>query len=141
MARRNIPNSGPFTLTRQFPGPARINAMASTILRCRPSLAAVSSTARQSFHSSSVVTARRDNKDTARARQIPFNLMDLEPSETEDDTTVAGHLMFRQHRQLLYHMRLIEHEMPKLVGEFHRPHHIRMVSSGSWLNSDHAVSF
>lgn len=61
--------------------------------------------------------ARRDNKETSRARQVPFNLMDLEPSETEDDTTVAGHLMLRQQRQLLYHMRLIEHEMPKLVGE------------------------
>ena len=60
--------------------------------------------------------ARRDNKETARARQVPFNLMDLEPPEADDDTTVAGHIMLRQQRQLLYHMRLIEHEMPKLVG-------------------------
>ena len=60
--------------------------------------------------------ARRDNKETTRARQVPFNLMDLEPSEEDDDTTVAGHIMLRQQRQLLYHMRLIEHEMPKLVG-------------------------
>lgn len=60
---------------------------------------------------------RRDNKDTTKTRRVPFNLMDLEPSETEDDTTVAGHLMLRQHRQLLHHMRLIEHEMPNLVGE------------------------
>lgn len=64
--------------------------------------------------------ARRDNKETTRARQVPFNLMDLEPPETEDDTTVAGHLMLRQQRQLLYHMRLIEHEMPKLVA-FRKP--------------------
>lgn len=61
--------------------------------------------------------ARRDSKETTRARQVPFNLMDLEPSETDDDTTVAGHLRLRQHRQVLYHMRLIEHEIPKLVGE------------------------
>ena len=61
--------------------------------------------------------ARRDNKETARARQVPFNLMDLEPSAEGDDTTVAGHIMLRQRRQLLYRMRLIEHEMPKLVGE------------------------
>ena len=61
--------------------------------------------------------ARRDNKETARARQVPFNLMDLEPPEADDDTTVAGHIMLRQRRQVLYRMRLIEHEMPKLVGE------------------------
>jgi len=61
--------------------------------------------------------ARRDNKETARARQVPFNLMDLEPPKEDDDTTVAGHIVLRQQRQLLYHMRLIEHEMPKLVGE------------------------
>lgn len=61
--------------------------------------------------------ARRDNKETARARQVPFNLMDLEPSAEDDDTTVAGHIVLRQRRELLYRMRLIEHEMPKLVGE------------------------
>lgn len=61
--------------------------------------------------------ARRDNKETARAREIPFNLMDLEPSEEDDDTTAAGHILLRQQRQLLHRMRLIEHEMPKLVGE------------------------
>lgn len=61
--------------------------------------------------------ARRDNKETEEARQVPFNLMDLEPSAEDDDTTVAGHILLRQHRQLLYRMRLIEHEMPKLVGE------------------------
>lgn len=64
--------------------------------------------------------ARRDNKETTRARQVPFNLMDLEPSEEEDDTTVAGHILLRQQRQLLYYMRLIEHEMPKLVA-FRKP--------------------
>lgn len=73
--------------------------------------------------------ARGDNKDTAKARQVPFNLMDLEPSETEDDTTVAGHIMLRQHRQLLYHMRLIEHEMPKLVGELHKTHAFEWVQT------------
>jgi hypothetical protein len=92
--------------------------MASAVLRCTwPSLATATSAARRSFHSSGVAMARRDNKETARAREVPFNLMDLEPPETEDDTTVAGHIMLRQQRQLLYHMRLIEHEMPKLVGK------------------------
>jgi len=64
--------------------------------------------------------ARRDNKETAKARQVPFNLMDLEPSAEDDDTTVAGHIMLRQRRQVLYRMRLIEHEMPKLVA-FRKP--------------------
>lgn len=35
-----------------------------------------------------------------------------------DDATSAGHLLLQQQRQLLYYLRLIEHEMPKLVGEF-----------------------
>ena len=84
--------------------------------------------------------ARRDNKETMRARQVPFNLMDLEPPETEDDTTVAGHIMLRQQRQLLYHMRLIEHEMPKLVGESTE----RIYSNGFqqfWLNLIFVSSF
>jgi len=46
--------------------------------------------------------------------------MDLEPPTENDDTTVAGHLMLQQQRQLLYHLRLIEHEMPKLVA-FRKP--------------------
>jgi small subunit ribosomal protein S35 len=35
----------------------------------------------------------------------------------DDDTTSAGHLMLQGQRQVLYYLRLIEHEMPKLVGE------------------------
>lgn len=34
----------------------------------------------------------------------------------DDDTTSGGHLMLRQQRQTLYYLRLIEHELPKLVG-------------------------
>lgn len=37
--------------------------------------------------------------------------------EGEDDTTTAGHLMLMRQREKLTYMRLIEHEMPKLVGE------------------------
>ncbi|KZT08957.1 uncharacterized protein LAESUDRAFT_723261, partial [Laetiporus sulphureus 93-53] len=32
-----------------------------------------------------------------------------------DDSSAAGHLLLRQERQVLYYLRLIEHEMPKLV--------------------------
>ncbi|KAJ7071117.1 mitochondrial ribosomal subunit protein-domain-containing protein [Mycena amicta] len=34
----------------------------------------------------------------------------------DDDTVAAGHLMLQHQRQLLYYLRLIEHEMPKLVA-------------------------
>lgn len=111
--------------------------MAFAVLPCRPSLATVVSAARRSFHSSSVVAARKGDGDTSRTSQVPFNLMDLEPPETEDDTTVAGHIMLRQHRQRLHHMRLIEHEMPNLVGELHRAHSFEQLL----VNSDRLVSF
>ena len=75
-----------------------------------------------------------------RARQVPFNLMELEPPETEDDTTVAGHIMLRQQRQLLYHMRLIEHEMPKLVGEPTERIHLNGFQQ-FWLNLECVFSF
>ncbi|KAF9270169.1 hypothetical protein L218DRAFT_952355 [Marasmius fiardii PR-910] len=34
----------------------------------------------------------------------------------DDDTASAGHLLLREQRQTLYYLRLIEHEMPKLVA-------------------------
>ncbi|KAG7099157.1 hypothetical protein E1B28_001028 [Marasmius oreades] len=34
----------------------------------------------------------------------------------DDDTASAGHIMLREQRQTLYYLRLIEHEMPKLVA-------------------------
>ena len=34
----------------------------------------------------------------------------------DDDTTSAGHLMLREHRQTLHYLRLIEHDIPRLVG-------------------------
>jgi hypothetical protein len=37
--------------------------------------------------------------------------------ENENDTSSAGHLHLMQQRQNLRYLRLIEHEMPKLVGE------------------------
>jgi hypothetical protein len=37
--------------------------------------------------------------------------------ENENDTSSAGHLYLQQQRQNLHYLRLIEHEMPKLVGE------------------------
>jgi hypothetical protein len=37
--------------------------------------------------------------------------------ENENDASSAGHLYLMQQRQNLRYLRLIEHEMPKLVGE------------------------
>ncbi|KII93876.1 hypothetical protein PLICRDRAFT_100500 [Plicaturopsis crispa FD-325 SS-3] len=37
-----------------------------------------------------------------------------------DDTTATGHMIWRHQRKHLYYMRLIEHEMPKLVA-FRKP--------------------
>ena len=37
--------------------------------------------------------------------------------ENDDDSSSAGHLYLAQQRQNLHYLRLIEHEMPKLVGE------------------------
>lgn len=45
-------------------------------------------------------------------------LDDLEPSEV-DDASSFGHLVLQQQRQMLYYMRLIEHEMPLLAGMSH----------------------
>jgi len=35
------------------------------------------------------------------------------------DSPSSGHLMLREQRQILHYLRLIEHEMPKLVGTLH----------------------
>ncbi|KAJ7103606.1 mitochondrial ribosomal subunit protein-domain-containing protein [Mycena belliarum] len=40
----------------------------------------------------------------------------LETPFEDDDSTSAGHLMLQEQRQVLYYLRLIEHEMPKLVA-------------------------
>jgi hypothetical protein len=37
--------------------------------------------------------------------------------ENENDSSSAGHLYLAEQRQNLHYFRLIEHEMPKLVGE------------------------
>ncbi|ESK97989.1 mitochondrial ribosomal small subunit component [Moniliophthora roreri MCA 2997] len=40
---------------------------------------------------------------------------ELESDYLDDDTVSAGHIMLSEHRQTLHYLRLIEHEMPKLV--------------------------
>ncbi|KAJ3491028.1 hypothetical protein NLI96_g967 [Meripilus lineatus] len=42
--------------------------------------------------------------------------LDLSEPPAGDDTTAAGHLMLQQQRRMLYYLRLIEHELPRLVA-------------------------
>lgn len=46
---------------------------------------------------------------------LPVDMDDMVP-QSEPDATSAGHLWLRQQRKVLYYMRLIEHELPELVG-------------------------
>ena len=48
--------------------------------------------------------------------RAPWSLDDI--VENEGDSSSAGHLYLAQQRQNLQFFRLIEHEMPKLVGEY-----------------------
>lgn len=44
----------------------------------------------------------------------------LDDTYENDDTTSGGHMVLREQRQNLYYMRVIEHEMPKLVGMYNQ---------------------
>jgi small subunit ribosomal protein S35 len=70
------------------------------------------------FSSSAVSAARRNVIHGAKV--VRPTLEDLAPDDDPDldveDTTWAGHQVLRQEREQLYYMRLIEHEIPKLVG-------------------------
>ncbi|KAF8078711.1 mitochondrial ribosomal subunit protein-domain-containing protein [Lyophyllum atratum] len=73
-----------------------------------------STSALRQFSSSSPALARRVKAEEKLTADQAFDLLDDEYDD--DDTTSAGHLMLRQQRQVLYYLRLIEHEMPKLVA-------------------------
>ena len=78
-------------------------------------LANASSDSMRRFATSSVL-ARRVKAEEKLTSDQAFDILDDEFDD--DDSASAGHLMLRQQRQVLYYLRLIEHEMPKLVGEF-----------------------
>jgi hypothetical protein len=75
----------------------------------------------RSFHSSQLTMMPRRQSSVPKTAE-PLTLADalagINLEYAEDDTTSVGHLMLRRQRQLLYYLRLIEHEMPKLVGKF-----------------------
>lgn len=81
------------------------------------------------FHSSAPVMARKMLPGSAVEKRVGGISIaeDVISEEVQgNDTTSAGHLMLRQKRQHLYYLRLIEHEMPKLVGESYRYTFLRL---------------
>ena len=60
------------------------------------------------------VFARRLKSEEKLTADQAFDLLD--DDFDDDDSASAGHIMLRQQRQVLHYLRLIEHEMPKLVG-------------------------
>lgn len=82
-----------------------------------------SSSSLRHFSSSSPALARRVKAEEKLTSDQAFDLLNDEYDD--DDSASAGHLMLRQQRQVLYYLRLIEHEMPKLAGQFSRTFHIR----------------
>jgi len=85
-----------------------------------PLFANVPSGSTRCLATSSPVLARRVKAEEKFTSDQAFDLLDDEFDD--DDSASAGHLMLRQQRQLLYYLRLIEHEMPKLVGTFFYTH-------------------
>ena len=95
---------------------------------CRAALAPVFRA--RHFHSGSVLAARKGSGDAApapaaaRTRRAPPKLEALEYDELlledqlpeRDDAPEPTHKFLQQQRDMLYYLRLIEHEMPKLVG-------------------------
>ena len=75
------------------------------------------------FSSSAAVYGRLRGKLTAKVVNDRLNAVYQSfPEEPEDvgdkDTTSMGHVLLGQQRQLLHYLRLIEHEIPQLVGAY-----------------------
>jgi len=87
-------------------------------LRCpRPPFSSLQ-VARQ-FHCTPRVLARRD---VPKKMPLPRDLVDFDmeedfPEFSGNDIPSGAHIALHQQRQLAYYMRLIENEMPKLVGK------------------------
>jgi len=67
------------------------------------------------FSPSATTLVQRSKLDEAFSHEDAFDLLD--DDFDGDDTSSAGHLMLIDQRQTLHYLRLIEHEMPKLVGK------------------------
>ncbi|KAJ7630849.1 mitochondrial ribosomal subunit protein-domain-containing protein [Roridomyces roridus] len=68
----------------------------------------------------------------------------LEEPFRDDDTPALGHLMLQEQRQVLYYLRLIEHEMPKLVA-YRKPFELApetplVVRSVNYAGEEHPIT-
>ena len=91
---------------------------------CRPLRLAILRT--NHFHTSTVVAAqgsptgpdlKANIYNLPALRAMDFTDKELrELGEDDPDATSGGHLRLQQQRRILYYWRLIEHEMPNLVG-------------------------
>ena len=77
------------------------------------------------FHTCSVLSARAAPAASAKSKRVAVPNLEPFPVEEdvfedqlrqEDDAPEPTHKYLQQQRNMLYYMRLIEHEMPKLVG-------------------------
>lgn len=84
---------------------------------CRPTLSHIFHS--RAIHCSAARSMARMNKAaTVQGDELADAILDLKAQQIGDDTSAAGHMVLQQQRKLLYYLRLIEHEMPKLVGEY-----------------------
>lgn len=105
--------------------PLDLGAMA-LVRSCRAAFAPLHRANR--LHTSAVLSARQNAAAAPASTKLRRVVPDLEPLKfddevledqvpAEDDAPEPTHKYLEQQRNMLYYLRLIEHEMPKLVGE------------------------
>lgn len=104
------------------PSPSLTSAMHSLRAGLRARLQAAPIYRRAIHASQSALAAKRQGPAVGAVPYIPGLELTEEELEGEEDTfndtSSIGHEILEQQRQALNYMRLIEHEMPQLVGEF-----------------------
>ena len=83
---------------------------------CRATISRSVST--RQLHATAITAMPRVSQSTI--ARLPVAAEDL--AETVEEIPVVEQLWIEQQRRLLYYMRLIEHELPQLVGESYNSH-------------------
>jgi len=101
-----------------------LRALGGSLPALRYSQESLSVLSVRQFHRSSPIHMPRGKVKPVTRRPEPLDeeeFMELMEQNFEgDDTTTLGHYLLQQERQNLYYLRLIEHEVPKLVA-FRKP--------------------
>ena len=120
------PRARPTSIGRCLPFVQLVFGVMALSRSCRNALSHISHT--KHFHTCSVLAARKAvTTPSTPARSTRRAVPNLEPFpydddllsgqlKMEDDAPEPTHKYLQQQRELLYYLRLIEHEMPKLVG-------------------------